>query len=55
VQTKGNNAHIIQLMLGSKVNVRAYVKKLLQYYDTVSWVNREKQFHIVRRELCLQS
>ena len=50
VQAHGNNAHILQLTLNSEVTIVKYIAKLLKYYDSVSWFNREHQFHIRRRE-----
>ena len=52
-QSKGNNAHIIQLMIKDDLSIYKYLPILLKCYDSVSWLNREHKFHI-RRAKCHQ-
>ena len=46
---KGNNAHILQLTLHNQIMIIGQVNKLLDKYDSVSWVNRDTEFHIKRK------
>jgi len=50
MKSKGNNAHIMQLTLNDDVSINKYVSSLLEKYDSVSWYNREHEFHIKKRE-----
>ena len=43
-QTKGNNAHILQITLKDEVVILNYIDKLLRYYDSVSWVRNGKLY-----------
>jgi len=54
MNTKGNNAHIVNLTLNSDdATVLDTIKALLNRYDSVSWYNRDHRFYI-RRKLCRQ-
>ena len=53
VQSKGNNAHIIQLTLQTDISIRLYTSFLLSRYKTVSWFNREHKFYIIGEKRCL--
>ena len=53
-QSKGNNAHIIQLTLNDDVSIQKAIDRLLKQYDSVSWYNRDDKFHI-RRTKCHSS
>ena len=54
IQEKGNNCHIIQITLNHGVNIMFQIHKLLDRYETVSWVNPTGKFSIKRRVLCHQ-
>lgn len=52
IQTKGNNAHILQLTIkDTKINILKYVNLLLKVYDSVSWLNNDGKFHIKRNNI----
>jgi hypothetical protein len=53
-KSKGNNAHIISLNIEDDVRVMKYLITLLDKYDSVSWYNRDHEFHI-RRAICHHS
>lgn len=50
-QSKGNNAHVLQITLNTETCINKYIEKLLQYYDSVSWYNPDHKFFI-RRKSC---
>ena len=54
VESKGDNAHIIQLTLSENISIRTYAAFLLSKYKTVSWFNREHKFYIIGEKRCLQ-
>ena len=50
VQTNANNAHVLQLTLRmSSIRLIGYINKLLETYDSVSWVDNDNKFHIKRK------
>ena len=54
VQEHGMNCHIVQITLNHEVNIMFQIHKLLDRYETVSWVNPTGKFSIKRRVLCHQ-
>ena len=50
VQTNANNAHVLQLTLRmSSIRLIVHINKLLETYDSVSWVDNDNKFHIKRK------
>ena len=50
VQTNANNAHVLQLTLCmSSIRLIVHINKLLETYDSVSWVDNDNKFHIKRK------
>lgn len=47
-KSKGNNAHILQLTLLDKFPIACWIEKLRGEYDSVSWVNDNNKFYLVR-------
>lgn len=49
----GKNAHIVQLTLTDGLSIAFYVYKLLNIYESVSWINEGGKFFIRRNATAL--